>query len=126
MPGEGAVTITTLDGTVVAFVPVSPLSIGEDGHAVDYRVSAIPAGEREAFRTQLAEELAGLARAKLPKGQRFEIRAAPPRDYGRHQTMAWYTNAVMQTEPLWAPCDIVGAAPYVSEWGYHLLARQVV
>jgi hypothetical protein len=105
--------------------PLSCLSIEEAGGSIEYGLLGIPKEQRTAFIASLARELGEIARAHLPKGQRFEIRGATPRDYGRRQAMAWYTNADMQSDPAWAPHGIVPSAPYQPEVGCYCYARQV-
>jgi hypothetical protein len=109
-----AVAVTPLvpsaDGNALVpaepMVPLNPL--WEGGEAIDYHLSAmhLSAEEHAAFREHLARDLVQMARAKLPKGRRFDIRAKLPGDYGRRHGMAWYTNDFMQTDPKWEISDI--------------------
>lgn len=49
---------------------------------------------------QLRNLLVADARRTLPPGTRFEIRAAPPTDFGRLREIAWYRSPSMD-EPDW-------------------------
>ena len=120
LPAEAGMVPVSVGDVVVGYVPASPDSRGELGHTIEYRIGAIPVAERAAFQEGLARELVTMARAALPQGQRFDIRARIPRDYGRSHGIAWYTNATMQSDPEWMPADIRPGVYLPSEGYYHI------
>lgn len=112
-------------------VPIPPvggsarLSATEWGEAIRFDSAVVPANDWGAFFDDLIRELGDIAGRKLPKGQRFEIRAHAE-DFGRTHKMAWYSNAKMQLAETWEPYQAAkGDDCYVPEGGYYLFARGV-
>lgn len=96
------------------------------GQAFLYMTRKIPEDERDAFRENLARELADLARKVLPPGRRFEIRVQLSFDYGYFQGMCWYSDPAMMSDPSWKPVRYRSPeCPYIEEGGYFLMAREV-
>lgn len=98
----------------------------EAGEVIMYALRNIPEQERDAFRDELAREMASLARKALQPGRRFEIRVKTSFDFGYLHGMAWYSGRAMQIDPDWTPVIHPSVdAPYLEGAGHYLISREI-
>jgi len=73
----------------------------EKGERIIFDANVIPLSEWKDFRAGIEHLIAQRAHEVLPFGERFEIRAAVPRYYGRIHDVGWVSNTAMQIASDW-------------------------